>query len=192
MRSTVLELICATFVIFGFAREALAGDKEPSYLTDPTFQMMYDKRVVEFEPMPLAILQRCHQISYLPNITPVFFIYGQAVDTHGRVFYATGGYEIRTSSRLPMSRKYETGGLGLVFFMEGEKCNEIGSVMETFEAGPFEETTQDILSMLASDMAVRYEKAFHGSKALKYAFRKHRVKPSNSVELNRAFAPYLK
>lgn len=189
MRSIVLEQLCATAVLCWVAADALAGTRQPTHLIDPTFQIKYDSRVVEFEPMAPSILGRCQQTD-LPNLTPVFFVYARTVDDQGRVFYATGGYEFRTNPKKPSIREYHVGGLGLIFFMDGERCQEIGSIMETFTAGAYEETSEKVLSGLAADMAARYEKAF-GPNGLKEAFRKRRIKRNQyAPELNKAFAPY--
>lgn len=190
MRSTVLEILCGLLLVSS-AIGASAVDRPPITLQDPTFHLRYDSRVVKFEPIDISVLQRCGQISYLPHVTPVWFIFGRTVDAQGRVFYATGGWSIRTNPNPPLTRKYETEGLGLIFFMEGDRCQEIGSIMDTFTAGSYEETTQEVLSTLAADMATRYAKAFNGSKALKHAFQKQRVKRNKyATELNKAFDPY--
>lgn len=190
MLFTVLERACVAFALAAVAAHGVAADREPNRLIDPAFQVPYDKRAVEFERMPLSTLKRCQQTD-LPNVTPVFYIYGRTVDDQGRVFYATGGYQFRVSSDKPTVRKYLVGGLGLVFFMDGDRCQEIGPIMDTFTAGGYEETTDAVLSSLASDMAERYEKAFKSSSALKKAFHANRVKRNkHAPELNKAFAPY--
>lgn len=190
MLSTALKRAGATAALIWMSTAALADEREPVYLTDPTFQIRYDKRLVEFEPMPLAVLQRCQQTSGLSNVAPVFFIYGRSIDTQGRVFYATGGYEIRTNPDAEAPPKYHVGGLGLLFFIDGNECTESGPIMETFST--VDDEFRDALSGLATDMASRYEKAFKSPEALKLAFQKNGVKANkHASELYKAFALYF-
>lgn len=191
MPSIVLKA-CTCIALLCSAGAALATDREPTMLTDPVFRLHYDRRVVKFDPIELSVLQRCEQISFLPNVTPVWFVFGRTVDHKGRTVYATGGFSIRSNPSPPLTRKYETEGFGLMFRMDGDRCEEIGSIMETFEAGMTDDDlTHAVFENLAEDMVVRYETAFNGAKALKKAFRKHGVKRSKyAPALNRAFAPY--
>ena len=107
------------------------------------------------------------------------------------MFYVSGGYSVRVKPG-PGQGKYEVGGYGLVFRMDGETCLEIATVEETFSARYFEESPQAVLEGLASDMERRYAGAFGGAGSLRAAFKRQGVKPINgAIELNKAFKPYF-
>ena len=193
MFSIVHKLSVAALITVIAAGEAVAAHPMPTVLFDPAFRIPYKSALVKFEPLAPSTWANCAALNYLHNTTPVWFIFGRADDGKGATYFAVSGYEITNQPHASASALFSTVGLGLIFRVSGEHCLEIGGVQETFAARYFEETPPEILRMLAADMAERYRIAFGGAGSLAAAFKRHRVKPDpEALELNAAFAPYLK
>ena len=175
------------------AGSAVAAHPPPAVLYEPAFRMPYKTALVKFEPLAASTWANCTALNYMHNTTPVWFIFGRADDGKGATYFAVSGYEI--SNQPPASSRggLSIDGLGLVFRVAGKQCLEIGGVQETFSARYFEETPQEVLQLLAVDMAERYRIAFGGAAKLRAEFKRHRVKlDPEALELNAAFAAFLK
>lgn len=193
MFSIVPKSCVAMLVMAIAAGKAVAAHPAPTVLYEPAFRMPYQSALVKFEPLAASTWANCATLNYTHNTTPVWFIFGRTDDGKGATYFAVSGYEITHQPRASASPRFSTDGLGLIFRVSDGQCLEIGSVQETFAARYFEETPQEVLQQLAVDMAERYRIAFGGAGKLRASFKRHRVKPDpEALELNAAFAPYLK
>lgn len=170
---------------------ALAQLQTPRILIEPVLGLRYEAARVKFDPLPGQVIANCEYMVDNEDWRNVWFIYAQAQDISGRMYYATSGYAIsRNGSGKP---SFTTGGAGLIFFTDRGACTTLEQVRDTFDARLFDdEITEPILKLLAADYAKRLERAF-GSKAKVQAEvrNQHIDEDELSIELKQALKPYF-
>lgn len=191
MHSTALKKIAAGAVYFFTSYSALAELPSPRILVEPVLGLRYEAARVKFEPLPARVIANCEYMVDNEDWRNVWFIYAQAQDVSGRMYYATSGYAISKNS--PGKPSFTTGGAGLIFFTDRGACTTLEQVRDTFDARLFDdEITEPILKLLATDYAKRLERAF-GSKAKVQAEvrNQHIDQEELSIELRQALKPYF-
>lgn len=118
MYSTALKRIAAGAVFFFTSYSALAELPSPRILVEPVLGLRYEAARVKFEPLPARVIANCEYMVDSEDWRNVWFIYAQAQDVSGRMYYATSGYAI--SKNLPGKPSFTTGGAGLIFLRTAE------------------------------------------------------------------------
>lgn len=191
MHSIALSrIICAALVAFTSC-SVLAAESGPRILTEPVLGLRYEAARVKFDPLPAHALEHCETMRDNEYGRGIWFIYAQAVDSLGRTYYVSGGYEIRTDEPNPL--RYQTGDLGAVFFTERGACTYIDTARQVFEDRLFDnELPEPILKALAADIAKRFVKAFGGTDKLRTELRNQHIdKNELPPELLDALKPYF-
>lgn len=180
-----------TAALFACNSNVLAAERVPRILNEPVLGLRYQTSHVKFDPLPVHALANCETMKDSENSDGIWFIHAQATDSSGRTYYVSGGYEIRKDALKPP--KYETGGLGAVFFTDRGACTYIDTARQVFEDRLFdEELPAAVLESLAADVARRLVKAFGGPDRLRAELRNQHVdKDALPPELLAALKPYL-
>lgn len=165
---------------------ALANDVPPRILQEPVFGLRFEIAKARLDEIGDDVLALCPDLSN-EHEKMRLWKYAVAHDA-ARTYYVVGGYYIR-----PESPRYVLDTLGAVFYIEGTQCTLTGPARETFDARYFEETPEPILQQLASDLALRLERAFGGSDQLVKQFQHQHIESATlSPELRESFKRYLK
>jgi hypothetical protein len=155
--------------------QALAADPAPRILREPVLGLHYERAQVKFDPLPPQALANCETLADNEYRRSVWYVYGQARDASGRMFYVTGGYEERLDGR-PAHRRFETEDLGLVLYSDSQSCEPGDPARDTFDQRSFDDIlTPSILKQLAVDVVRRLERAFGGPDRLRLELRNQRV-----------------
>lgn len=191
MHSSVLERIIAAALVAFISPTVLAAEPGPRTLNEPVLGLRYETARVKFDSLPAHALVNCETMQDNEYTDGVWFIYAQATDSSGRTYYISGGYDIRKDA--PKHLKYETGGLGAVFFTDRGTCTYIDMARQVFDDRMFdEELPESILKLLADDFAKRLVKAFGGADKLRTELRNQHVdKEALPPELLAALKPYF-
>ncbi len=191
MHSIALKRLVATVVLASTSYSALAELPSPRILTEPVLGLRYEAARVKFDPLPSQAIANCEYMVDSEDWRSVWFIYAQAQDPSGRIYYATGGYDI--AKNLPGKPQFTTGGAGLIFFTDRGTCKTLEQVRDTFDARLFDEDiTEPVLKLLAADYAKRLERAFGGAAKLRAELRNQYIDRNElSPELLEALKPYF-
>jgi len=191
MHSIALKKLVATFVFVFASGSALAELPTPRILVEPVLGLRYEAARVKFEPLPNRVIANCEYMVDNEDWRNVWFIYAQAQDASGRMYYATSGYAISKNS--PGKPGFTTGGAGLIFFTDRGACTTLEQVRDTFDARLFDdEITEPILKSLAADYAKRLERAFGSKAKVQTEVRNQRIDEEDlSIELKQALKPYF-
>lgn len=185
----VKHLVTAALV--AFTSNALAAGPAPLILNEPVLGLRYQIARMAFDPLPAHALANCETMKDNEYSNGVWFIHAQVTDSSGRTYYVSGGYEIRKDA--PKHLKYETRGLGAVFFTDRGICTYIDTARQVFDDRLFdEELPETVLKSLAADFARRLVKAFGGPARLRAELKNQHVdKNALPPELLTALNPYL-
>lgn len=191
MFSTDLSRFFVATVLAVTSCSALAAVPSPRILSEPVLGLRYETARVKFAPLPSSVLANCENLNDAEEWQSVWFIYAQAQDSSGRMYYATGGYDI--SKKSPGKPQFTTGDEGLIFFTDRGSCTTLDQVRQTFDARLFDaEITEPILKLLAADYAKRLERAFGGAAKLHTELRNQHIdKEALPTELLEALKPYF-
>lgn len=167
----------------------LAAAPGPLVLTEPVLGLRYETSRVKFDPLPAHALTNCETMRDNEYGKGVWFINAQATDSSGRTYYVSGGYDIRTET----PGRYETAGLGAVFFTDRGSCTYIDIARAVFDDRIFnDELPEAVLRLLAADVAKRLVKAFGGAEKLKTELRNQHIdKDALPPELLETLKPYF-
>jgi hypothetical protein len=191
MHSIDLSRFLAATVLALTSCSVFAALPSPRILREPVLGLRYEADHVKFAPLPSSVLANCENLKDNEEWQSVWFIYAQAQDSAGRMYYATGGYDLsKKSSGKP---QFTTGDEGLIFFTDRGSCTTLEQVRQTFDARLFDdEITEPILKLLAADYAKRLERAFGGAAKLRTELRtQHIDKEALPTELMNALKPYF-
>ena len=191
MHSIDLSRFLATAVLALTSCSVFAALPSPRILSEPVLGLRYEAARVKFAPLPSSVRANCENLKDNEEWQSVWFIYAQAEDSAGRVYYATGGYDLsKKPSRKP---QFTTGDEGLILFTDRGSCTTLEQVRQTFDARLFDnEITEPILKLLAADYAKRLERAFGGAAKLRTELRtQHIDKEALPTELMDALKPYF-
>jgi hypothetical protein len=188
MHSIALKRIITAALLVSTC-SALAAERGPRVLTEPVLGLRYETARVKFDPLPAHALANCETMRDNEYGKGVWFINAQATDSSGRTYYVIGGYEFSTDT----PGRYETGGLGAVFFIDRGSCTYIDMARAVFEDRLFnEELPASVLKLLADDVAKRLVKAFGGPDKLRTELRNQHIdKDALPPELLVALKPYF-
>ena len=191
MHSIALERFAITALITCISSTVLAAEPGPRILNEPVLGLRYETARVKFDSLPTHALANCETMKDNEHRNGVWFIYAQAIDSSGRTYYVSGGYDIRKGA--PKHLKYQTGDLGAVFFTDRGTCTYIDTARQVFDDRLFDdELPQSVLSSLAVDIARRSVKAFGGAGNFRAELRNQHIdKDALPPELLEALKPYL-
>jgi hypothetical protein len=191
MPSTVLNRFVAASVLSFASCGALAELPSPRILSEPVLGLRYEAAKVKFDPLPGQAIANCEYMVDNDDWRNIWFIYAQAQDPSGRMYYATSGYAI--SKNTQGKPGFTTGGAGLIFFTDRGACTTLEQIRDTFDARLFDEyITEPILKLLATDYAKRLERAFGGAAKLRTELRNQYIdKNELPPELLDALKPYF-
>ena len=189
MHSIVLNPIVTAALLVFTSYSALAAGPGPRVLTEPVLGLRYETSRVKFDPLPAHALTNCETMRDNEYGKGIWFINAKATDSAGRTYYISGGYEIRTET----PGRYETAGLGAVFFTDRGSCTYIDTARAVFDDRIFnDELPESVLRLLAADVAKRLVKAFGGAEKLRTEFRNQHIdKDALPPELLEALKPYF-
>jgi hypothetical protein len=189
MHSIVLNRIVTGALLALTSCHAFAAKPGPRVLTEPVLSLRYETARVKFDPLPAHALANCETMRDDEYGKGVWFVHAQTTDSSGRTYYVSGGYETRTDA----PGRYETGGLGAVFFTDRGTCTYLDMARQVFEDRLFnEELPEAVLKSLAADVVRRLVKAFGGPDKLRAELRSQHVdKDALPPELSAALKPYL-
>ena len=167
--------IVAGAVLVLVGTHAMAADPAPRIVREPVLGLHYERARVKFDPLPPQALSNCETLGDNEYSRAVWYVYGQARDASGRMFYVTGGYEERLDGR-PAHRKFDTEDLGLVLYHDAQTCEPVDSARDVFDQRMVDGVlTPSILKQLAVDVVRRLERAFGGPDRLRLELRNQRV-----------------
>lgn len=191
MHSFVPSRFFAGIILAMSSYSALAALPSPRILSEPVLGLRYEAARVKFDPLPNQVLAHCENLNDNEEWKSVWFIYAQARDSSGRIYYATGGYDI--SKKPAQKPQFNTGDEGLIFFTDRGSCTTLEQVRQTFDARLFDdEITEPVLKLLAADYAKRLERAFGGAAKLRTELRNQHIdKEALPAELLDALSPYF-
>lgn len=191
MPSIVLNRFVAASVLSFASCSALAELPSPRILTEPVLGLRYEAAKVKFEPLPGQAIANCEYMVDNEDWRNVWFIYAQAQDPSGRMYYATSGYAI--SKNKPGKPGFTTDGAGLILFTDRGACTTLEQIRDTFDARLFDEyITEPVLRLLAADYAKRLERAFGSKAKVRTEIRNQHVdEEALSIELRAALKPYF-
>lgn len=189
MSSIVLKKATAGAMLLFMACVCFASNNPPRTLKEPVLGLRYNVSTTRFEPLPAIETAKCETND---NATSVWFIYAKHKTNSGRVYYISGGYTVWRNPE-PGQPKYEADEYGGVFYIEGEKCAYIDEVRQTFIDRVFnDEMDLQTLHGLASDYAIRLQKAFGGTERLRLELRNQKVDPDDlPAEIHEVLKPYF-
>jgi hypothetical protein len=169
----------------------LAAEPGPRILNEPVLGLRYETARVKFDSLPAHALANCETMQDSEYSKGVWFIYARATDSSGRTYYVSGGYDIQKDA--PKHLKYETGGLGAVFFTDRGSCTYIDMARQVFDDRLFnDELPESVLKLLAADVAKRLVIAFGGADKLRIELRNQHIdKDTLPPELLAALRPYF-
>lgn len=170
---------------------AIAAEPGPHILKDPVLGLRYETTGVKFDSLPAHALANCETMQDSEYSKGIWFVYAQATDSSGRTYYVSGGYDIQKDR--PKHLKYETGGLGAVFFTDRGTCTYLDTARTVFDDRLFDdELPEPVLKLLAVDVAKRLVKAFGGADKLRTELRNQHIdKETLPPELLAALKPYF-
>lgn len=191
MHSIDLSRFFAAAVLAVTSCSAFAALPAPRILSEPVLGLRYEAARVKFAPLPSSVLANCENLKDNEEWQSVWFIYAQAQDSTGRVYYATGGYDL--SKKSPRRPQFTTGDEGLIFFTDRGSCTTLEQIRQTFDARLFDaDITEPVLKLLAADYAKRLERAFGGAAKLRAELRNQHIdKEALPPELLEALKPYF-
>lgn len=160
-------------------------------MREPVLGLRYETARVKFDPLPAQALADCETLIDNDYSKGVWYVYAQATDASGRIYYAVGGYEIRNN--VPPHLKYDNDGFGVLFFTDRGTCTVIDMPRQVFDDRLFDnEMPQSVLKQLAADLVARLARAFGGPDRLRLELRNQHVDPESlSPELREAFKGYF-
>lgn len=191
MPSSVLDRVLVIALFTFSCSVAAAKDMAPQILQEPVLGLRYEIAKTRLDALSPEVIAHCPTMDN-ENVRGRYWVFAFARDA-ARAYYVIGGYGIRSSPRPPDYPRFVPYDFGSVFFLEGDRCTDLGSAREVFEAGAFgEDMPQSILQKLASDLAVRLTIAFGGPDRLRTELRNQHIDPDRlPLELSDVFSPYL-
>ena len=191
MHSIDLSRFLAAAVLVVSSCSAFAALPSPRILSEPVLGLRYEADRVKFSPLPSTVLANCENLKDNEEWQSVWFIYAQAQDSMGRMYYAAGGYDL--SKKSPRRPQFITGDEGLIFFTDRGSCTTLEQIRQTFDARLFDaDITEPVLKLLAADYAKRLERAFGGAAKLRAELRNQHIdKEALPPELLEALQPYF-
>lgn len=189
--SFIKHAAVGAFLVLGNAA-VFAADPAPRIVREPVFGLHYELARVKFDPLPPQVLSNCETLTDTENLHSVWFVYGQARDASGRIFYVTGGYDVWLDGR-PAHQRFETEDLGLVLRVDGSTCEPLDPARDVFDQRNFDDAlTPPILGQLATDVVRRLERAFGGPARLKVELHNQHINLDMlPPELGAAMKDYL-
>lgn len=191
MHSTVLKHLIAASALALITIPAVAASAPPKVLQEPIFGMRYEVAKARFEQLPAQAISSCETLVDNQYSRAVWYVYAKAVDSSGRTYYVVNGFEIRLG--VPEHLKYDTEGLGVVFFTDRGACTILDIPRQVFNDRIFgNEMSQQTLRQLALDAVRRLQRAFGGPDKLKAELRNQHINGEGlPPELQEALRPYL-